>query len=451
MKKNILSLAVVILCTMTTAVFTACDNEDKPAKPTAGGATITIETAALYEELGITEDVLNGMAEASMLLTDTVMIYNAEGNLVSKLGTEVDNLQPQTLQLKDLKNGSYTIVAWQCVRGRKSGVRCWEMADEGQLSTVKITSKYIVKDYGWAIGMATSTINIDGGNVQVDIAPKSMGSVVEMKVDGFSEEKGLTELSLYAYTWMVNGFYLDPKRTDDDRWITEDYINVVAILKQGETSGKFFTMCQGDEMALYIKEIGGNEMVLTAHANIHAGDQRVFYCNLDRINWQPPFFGTPEYFSTWKADRDAGILVVDPCLKWGGNISDVEEHIKAKQWWMDDDENFEPVQGFGWYRYTWVANGISEGYYFKTEDGQDLCGINAIIYDQTISIETINASLMKQGYTYAGVYNNPPSPVTDTFFSADGKTEVMTYISDTGSRIIFYQPTDPDDYQYITN
>jgi hypothetical protein len=27
----------------------------------------------------------------------------------------------------------------------------------------------------------------------------------------------------------------------------------------------------------------------------------------------------------------------------------------------------------------------------------------------------------------------------------------MTYISDTGSRTIFYQPTDPDDYQYITN
>ena len=142
MKKNVMTLASVLCCTLSMMVQTACTNEDNPAKPQIGKASITVETKALYDELGMTDRMTQVLASGYALLTDTVLIYDQTGALVSKLGTESSSLQPLHFQLDALPNGTYTLVGWQSIRGNSNGLRCWTVAGEEQLATLNISTTY---------------------------------------------------------------------------------------------------------------------------------------------------------------------------------------------------------------------------------------------------------------------------------------------------------------------
>ena len=139
-------------------------------------------------------------------------------------------------------------------------------------------------------------------------------------------------------------------------------------------------------------------------------------------------------------------------LEWQDacDFDDVDQYMNGHQWVVSDVDSLYPAVGFWAYEYL-TASKFKQEYLFETKDGKNLRQIYAAYMGDDLSLDVFNDLLVKQGYIYNGIFNNALSPVTDIYFSADGKDEVQTYVQKDGAIIIFYQPTDPDDFQYIVN
>ena len=452
MKKN--KLVAATLCCMITA-FTACTIDDNPVVPTSGQAMITVNTAALYNELNITDLMPQTLNDGRNTIVDTVLIYNQAGNLLKKLGAETKTLQPLTIEAGDLPNGTYTLLAWQTTRD-KDGKIAWFLSDEEQLSTVNLYTIYDVFLYTRALGAASATITIEGGNTEINLSPKPLGSIIELRVDNLTEDKGYTGVTLIGpNSQYVIGCRLDPSLSEEDRWIMErehDWFETVGKFNAGTDSQKFFTLTHGNKVwfDLYgVKEDGSSEWLLDGGYHLGTGENAIFYFDMNCLRYQPTFFGTYEDFAVWKADRDAGILVVDPCLDWGCSIDDVVQHILTKQWWNFGNDKLELWEGLGWHNWYFIAYLLTEHYLFETEDGQNLKLALSICHDPTVPLDVANNSLLKQGYIYSGKIAFPGQEPYDIFFSPDGQTEIQTMLYNDGRWQISYQPTDSNDFQYI--
>ena len=170
--------------------------------------------------------------------------------------------------------------------------------------------------------------------------------------------------------------------------------------------------------------------------------------DLERYGYIPPFCGTADSLANWLEERNGEPIVLDPYLDWGCDFEDVDQYMNGHQWiWPRTDCLFQ-VGNYWEYAY-WTAAKFQQEYLFETEDGQNLRMIFVGYFGDDLSIDTFNDLLLKQGYIYNGIYENPLFPVADIFFSADGKDEVQTYVQDNGVIVLFYQPTNPDDFHYI--
>lgn len=446
-------MAAAALCCMMTA-FTACTNDDNPVVPSSGDALITVNTSALYDELNIAELMPQWLNSGKITIIDSVLIYDEAGDLMMKLGAEASALQPQTFEAGNLSNGIYTLVAWQTAR-QDNGKVPWLLSGEEKLSTVSLSATYSGIPYPFALGYASTTVTVEGGNLETTVSPKSLGSIIELRVDNFTEDKGYSEVYLSGgNSQYVVGCRLDPSLTGENRWIMESkpsWNELVGRLKVGTGSEKFFTLSHGNKVwfDLYGVKDKFHDWLLDGGYNLGTGENVIYYFDMSRLRYQPTFFGTYEDFAVWKADRDNGLLVVDPYLNWGGSFADVDAYVTAKQWWLDGNNSFELWEGLGWHRWYYVANLLTEQYLFETEDGQNLRVVLSICHDSTVPIDLANQSLLKQGYEYKGKFVYPGNEPCDIFFSADGQTEVQTILWPDGRWEIFYQPTDPNDFQYI--
>ena len=450
-------LAIVFCCTIT--VLSSCDNDDEEDIKTQsiGDVVISIDNSAIYKELGITEYMTTKFNNGKVMATDTVLIYDKNGDLVRILGTENNNMEPVSIKTDSLPNGNYTIVLWQTIRGINTEARAWIMSNEEQLNSVLISTTYASMVQEWAVGMASATITVNGNSIKTDLVPKAMGSIINMQVDGFTEDNGYSNLRLYDTYHKYSGFHLSPTYSETDRWtLIADNWGIPGQLKLGNSTKTFFTLSHGDDMTYALCDItNGKETCLCISKNVklNTGENKIYYLNIDHMKYQPPFFGNAEDFNLWKNDRDAGKLIGNPCINWGCSSDIVKQHVESNQWWLLDNDNLTYWEEFGmWYYKDYrLANEVYERYIYETEDGQNLCMVYAIYPYPEVTLETINNTLVKQGYVYSGKANFPGYDPRDIFFSADGKTEVQTFVNNSSKCInVIYQPTDPNDFQYIT-
>lgn len=459
MKKMIYLMTAVI----TALAFNACSVNDNPATPgtPSGRAVITVNTAAMYEEVGMA-DLIEFNLSRKMSLSDTVLIYDQNGHLVTKVGTETKSFEPLTFEVDNLPNGTYTLVGWQSGNfdyGTPTE-KMFVLADETELSTVKLLQVDPVVMVAFANGLATATVTVNGNAIEATVAPKLVGSMLTMKSEKAPEEYGFVQVGLYRMDQVTTGIWLDPARSEDDRWITETYDDdslPFVYLYPDEKEFMFYTLEQGEDIPLSLvtwKLVDDNyeadEMVAYAHQKLPNGSNSVYYFDVDRITYQPPFLGPTDQLSAWKADRDAGILVNDPYLKWGSNLAEVNAHKQAKQFWVIGNNQLEFWENFGWHYWYYVASGFTGQYIFETEDGQNLNDVMCICHDANLPIDVFTKSLQLQGYTYLGKLHYPDTEdYDDLFLSADGKTEAMVYLNFNGGCIIEYFPFDPEDLNYI--
>ena len=82
------------------------------------------------------------------------------------------------------------------------------------------------------------------------------------------------------------------------------------------------------------KNTSEKDSIINAALTLMPGTVSTFYCDLDKIGYQPPYFGPTADFAAWKAQRDAGILVNDLCIQWGADMQTVRNHVASHHlWW----------------------------------------------------------------------------------------------------------------------
>ena len=459
MKKMIYLMTAVI----TALAFNACSVNDNPSTPgnLSGRAVITVNTAAMYEEadmVGIMELYLSKFIH----ITDTVLIYNQNGNLVKKVGTETKSLEPVTIVADDLPNGTYTFVIWQTAYSSDGAMKIpYALADEEELATVKLVPIRNILIYANANGFANTTVTVNGNSFEATVTPKLIGRFVDIKSEKPCDEYSFDELVIYRKDQACRGIWLDPSRSGDDRWIveTEKFKSypLLGYLADDETEFLYYIIEQGNDMELFVgtwTRVGDDwesyDIVPSGHHKLKDGRRFAYYIDVDRVSYQPPFFGLEDQLPAWKADRDAGILVNDPYLKWGGNLAEVEAQKQAKQYWSGGSDQIVFWDGFGWYWYN-IANDFTEYYIFETADGQNLISVYCKYDRNDLSADVFNKSLQLQGYTYLGKLHYPDTEdYYDVFLSADEKTEVASYgyLEDFALQLQYF-PFDPEDLNYI--
>lgn len=451
--------AAALCCISVSVLITSCDVDDIP---TSGNAIVNINTATLYDKLGITDLMTETLSEYDFVtVVDTVLVYDQQGLLVAKVGTESSSLETVSIDLSDLPLGAYTVVAWQTTsRGIDPS---WPLVDEEKLSTVHlIIQPFLVAPMAtYAIGMYSTTLTIGNTTetIQADMEP--MGSVVDFRVDGFTSESDYSRIALYGWSSdvFINGFYLDPSRQEEERWVhpdnTPEWTHSMGLIYPLIPQKKFFTLAHGENKELRAyglnKTTKEEKYLYDALFTLNPGTNATFYFDLDKYAYQPPYFGLTEDFSDWKAARDDEYLISDPFIQWGADYQAVRNHVESKMWWRPYNDDLEADE-HGWFRYYRIARRLFEVYYFKTEDGKDL--FRTFVYTDTdTDIPTVRAyyHIMKQGFTLKGILRYPEEPGRNYLYylSPDGKTQALLLEYETGNWQIFYMPTDPKDLARI--
>ena len=424
-----------------------------------GQATVTINKTALYDELGITGQMKEQLyPNREFVITDSLLIYNPEGQLVTKLGEESNNLGPVRFDIAGLEDGRYTLVAWQTAYDKANDKKAWEIRDEETLSSVYLYEAYTALSVYYAAGCATATIQINEGAVDLEMVPQTIGGIIEIRVDDY-EASGFSAVEVDGAVgqgyW---GLYLDPSLDETERWIKEPASVCTLIGYEFEgCAGKYFTITHGDDVEFELWGVmldDGDEQSAwighTPHNHFGIGEYAVCYFNVSRSKWQPPFFGSSEDCAAWKAERDAGLLVFDPLLQWGCNIDAVERHVKAKRWW---DYGSDGLQQYGddWWLWYYVTDNTWEEYIFETEEGQNLLYAYSRSLYPGVPFEMAVQTLLHQGFIYKGKIAFPDEDPYDFFLSPDGKTEAQAFDYSDGTWEICYQPLNPDDLQYVVD
>ncbi len=452
--KTILFVTALMCATL---INPACNPDKK-----TGQAKITINPAALYDELGITAPMKDqALATQGFTIVDTLLIYDQQGLLVSRQGVETKEIKPVTFEASRLPDGAYTIIVWQSARNDESG-SAWRCSGEDKLATSSIITDTPCMSFQYSLGYAMVTAAVGGGRVEIEMSPKSMGCIIDLRADNLPSEPDNSYLFLEnAARTVPCGVRLDPTLGVDDRLIpAEENYSAIAYVQASEPSFRHFTLARdvGDSFYFWYwdgKEESDDHFVGDLiDTKMGPGGYYVCYYDLGRRNWQPPFFGTPEAFDAWKADRDAGILVANPVVDWGCNFDKVEQHIKASQWWRQGNDKFEYWEEdfASWHRWYSVAYQLTEQYLFETEDGKNLRYSLVCTWDPTLPVEVAKNSLLKQGYVYKGRILYPGETVPgDCFISSDGNTQAEIYLFEDNCWQIEYRATDPDSFGYISD
>ncbi|MBE6271775.1 MAG: hypothetical protein E7101_12655 [Prevotella ruminicola] len=450
--KNLFMATAAITLMMTTTVLTSCtsDNEDNPS--TSNQEAIMVNTAALYDELGIRSEMAQVLASGDYVLTDTLLVYDASGTLVTKLGTESSNLEPLAFNVEGLTDGSYTLVLWQSAR-TASGDKAWQLIGEEQLSTAILGETRAPIGYAFSAGYASTTVNAAttrAASLVPTLTPMAIGGIVDMRVDNLDAMADATALSLWGTNvGYCTGIRLAPAMDEEGRWYTDPDAKLpgrVAQLPVGQTSGKFFTLYHGPSNAFQLWADKGDDEAYVTHLGyvpLPVGQQSVCYFDMGRQSWQPPFFGCPDDFATWKADRDANIPVTDPLLRWGCSIDDIYDHVFSKTWYQSGNYDLEywadPFES--WHQWYYVSpSALTEQYLFETEDGQNLRYVVCICWDNTVPVEVCYNLLARQGFHATGntiLFDGANN--YNQYLSADGQTEALA-LADSNGWYITYRP-----------
>lgn len=276
--------APVAVLVMAGALFLHSCNEDIPYS----SGVIALKTASLYDGLGITGPMTEALAKGDNIIVGDILIYDKEGRMVYGKELETTVLSPLLIEVNDLENGEYTVVAIQTACTRSRAVD-WEIKDEEDLRTVALMAlDESAHDFAAAVGYAAATLTLKGGIFELELSPEPMGSVVDIQIDHLTAESGYSFMTLgYDPTYFYAGFYLDPARSDDDRWVVlrepYRYSLILGFASPDEPAGKYFTLCHGDSVPLSLTGFSSEagKEVASGNYSLPVGGYFFYYLDLN--------------------------------------------------------------------------------------------------------------------------------------------------------------------------
>jgi hypothetical protein len=459
MKRQLQWVLAAILISGTMTALTACSDNDSDGGDTPK-AVVTVKTAALYEQLGITDEIKEFLADSKNYIDATVLLYDQQGSLKGKFAGQAHTLDPLEIKVSGVADGTYTLLAVQT--GAK-GEPQWSLKNEGSLSEVEMTmpDETQLPPY-MSLGSATQTVTVNDGALRAEVSAEALGAIIEVQVKGLTKDDNVNRLTLD--NWIVlNGIYLGPNRTGSDRLDVADYdgriLNILGDKKgpviEGDVSWKNFSLyCVDYQVGLQVyKGVFGEEFShkwMEGGTTLKTGGKYVFYVDNDGKQLKQMYCGTYEGLDAWLKKRAEHPYAIYPYLKFGASLDEVRKHVKANDESWIEYGMFKPEGESRWINDYYIANN-SVRYFFETEDGKNLCFVQYYYNSGTLSSEVMVPQLEEMGFIYKGAVKFPSLP-DDQFFlylTEDGETEVLRSERSFGGWTLEFMPTDPNDLEYL--
>lgn len=221
MRTFFVTLAALCVCCCTVSFLTACNDDDDAPKVNGkiGTLRVDINIKEVYKQM----DYLNeaqALLDSQRVIGAAVLIYDEGNKLVRADLAITSKLDTVSLDLPDLKAGTYTVLAVQQMSGEDK-IGLWRFKDYEDLTTFRVMSdRFPLPGYA-ILAIDRQKVTLDG-DATITLTPQSMGSLVLFAYMGLPEDKACEEVFL-STTNRARGLWMDPARQGDDQlWRDED-------------------------------------------------------------------------------------------------------------------------------------------------------------------------------------------------------------------------------------
>ena len=460
MNRNLLQwMFAAILTICGTSVFTACSDKDDDGGDTPAKAVVTVKTAAMYEQLGITNEIKEFLSDSKNYIYAAALLYDQQGSLKGKFTGQAQTLDPLEIPVSGLADGTYTLLAVQT--GAKGELQ-WTLKNEEILSEVEMTMADDTRLPPYmSLGIATQTVTVKDGAIQAEVSAEALGAIVEVQVKGLTKDDNANRLALVNWV-VINGIYLGPNRTGSDRIDVASYDgraldiygNKEGPVIEGDISWKNFSLyCVDNEVALTVfMGLRGNERAeswMDGGTTLKTGGKYVVYVDNNGTQLKQYYCGTYEGLDAWLKKRAEHPYAIYPCLNFGASVDEVRKHIAANnESWID--YGLYQLEGESYWRDQFSIGPNIVEYYFETEDGKNLWHIRYDYLGSTLTSDVMVPELEEMGFVYKGfvIFPNIPDNKFYLYLTEDGETEVLRAEQAYGWSLEF-MPTDPDDLELL--
>lgn len=454
MKQNLKLMAMAIV----SLVLAACSNDDSNSEINSNKAVVTLNTAALYEELNTTSDMNAFLANGENHVSAGVLIYDQQGNLVQQITNTTRTLKPLEFSLKDIGDGTYTMVVFQTAVGDET---VWTLTNANKLSDVRLAiPDRTLLPAEVALGTASQTITISDGICKAEVNAKSVGSIIETQAVNYMAADETKALSL-SYFADIRGIYLDPSRTATNRLDIVgdnlhrfDQVGDKKTILEGDIKWKGFALYTGEGIQLELTKYRpeDNMFFSISHAvlDMKPGENYVFYYDNDPQQLYKTYAGTHEGLAKWLAKRNADPYAVEICMAFGSGLDDVFAYMKSNYgWWRCDMPDGKPEldEDLGLWYILFSTDNAGMRYHFNTQDGQNMCMSSYDYYDSNLSTDVMKQQLVKEGYNYKGYIKSQWSTnvTNDIYMPDDESLEIQLIDWRNGTWSVGFQLPDPND------
>lgn len=391
-------------------------------------ATLIINTKALYDELGIVEEIESCISTHSGIIVDSVFVYGLLGQLILRLGTETHSLSPVSFSLGDLEEGDYTVVVWQYYREEQEKERWFSLQSE-ELSSLCIHCVDNPMECIWSLGVATSAVTIDNSSDHFMMVPEAAGSIVDFQLNNYVKgpwdlfDQALPPVWLYGEKSVV-GLY--PGRNDKGRWMVfPDQQDALGRLEEGEHGRKFFTLLSGENITVSICGDGGSlRPYFQGKINLSPGCNSVCYYDFSPKTFYDAYCGTPEGAIVFMERQERGDVSLYPYTHWGASRTEVDQFLSSRDCFPCQDGEVKVWDSSLSVQFD-IAPGLSETYVYQKTDATDL-GCVVFEYEGVVSQEKVQSAMEHLGYKYLGERVLDIS-IARFYLSSDGQTEFVIH------------------------
>ena len=411
--------------TLTLGLASCTTEKDNPAIPALGNASVKVNVAALYEELGITNVMQQVLGQGDWAVEGRVLIYDEEGNLIKELSKTTKQLTTVSFDLNNLPNGTYTLVGYQSIN--ESDV--WKLVDKEKLSTVKLSAGYLHLYYYRALGLVTQTVTINGNTVEAELTPKAAGAMIDLRMD----RAGYNNLMSLSIQRHANAIFLDPARSEEDRLEYDLAENLSSgYLYEGSSRDKYFVLASGDMNTIFWY-LNPDDDYFWAEwwdqpISLRPGAQLVYYYDKNPQLFYKTYVGPAAGFEAWQAKKAEERFLLKPIAPYGASQDELKQYLDAAgiYYYYFGENEISPRDKEVYY------NLNSYGYFdvsFLIREGEGLVGSYYNYYLDDIQLSQVEAELTKIGYQLTEERTSSDGEIIH-FFELPGTGEVLMTVVD---------------------
>lgn len=149
---------------------------------------------------------------------------------------------------------------------------------------------------------------------------------------------------------------------------------------------------------------------------------------------------------------DLDSIVLRPFLPWDAMVEDLERHMQTNcsDWDIENPDSLVYDEGTGRWKRTFFKGKLKNTYYFEDTKGNFLKYV-AFLYYGSMPLEPVIKEIERNGFILQGEIEFPgyDSEICYLYLSPSGALELQVAGWKDGVWVITFQPTDPNDFQYL--